>query len=97
VEILVTDTLNPKYKPATRDSILSVVFLGNTARIIGWAFTDVDAGQMRAAAMELLRKADQAMNDMERKTAEAQLLHGVAVPPGSLLNPKGSLLNDGRG
>ena len=87
-----TNSLNPKYQPATRDSILSIVFLGNTARIIGWAFTDVDAGQMRAAAMELLRKADQAMNDMEAKTAREKLLRGVALPEGVMPPPP-----DGRG
>ena len=91
MEVLVTDSLNPKYEPAKRDSILSVVFLGNTARIIGWAFTDIDSGQMRAAAMELLRKADQAMNDMERLTAEKaereRMLHGVALPEGVSIKP----------
>lgn len=79
-----TDSLNPKYEPAKRDSVLTIVFLGNTARIVGWGFTDIDAGQMRAAAGELIRKADQAMNDMEQKAAREKLLRGVALPQGSL-------------
>lgn len=74
--------LNPKYHPATEDTVIVLRMFGNTARVASLGFKgEVDPFQMKAAAWYLEREAEKMISILERESARQQLIVTGQMPP----------------
>lgn len=86
--------LSSDYTPAESDSMLSITFHGNTARVAGANFRRCDAMQLYAAGWWLQRHADKMMTLAEQREAERmaaeQEAAGIAKPAqmGGIILPR---------
>lgn len=81
-------SLDPRYKPPSGDSGIVLRFMGNTARVTGCEFiSQVDSGQMRAAAGWLMDQARKIDEIAERRSDALRIQVGHRLPDEGLRPP----------